>query len=264
MQESLIKNLRANNEKKFCAADNLEKCEELCQLQVKLEDENHSKVDSDARAATEVIRRLEEDLEKQLQEAYYLESRNLDLNNINNTLRKEALESTAKLTKDLADTKKEAKKEIKAWKKELGEERKLKIKLEEKLTELANRGFANMTDEHDTEFKPADVSESDVCCTICAEPILVYVPKYSNEIEINPACDDCQNLTNKNTFSVLPTNQDSASVLSNDMDTIGFDPASQNNSGFCTVSMDLATSRSNINILEPGYPQLSEDVPTSP
>ena len=34
--------------------------------------------------------------------------------------------------------------------------------------------------------------DSRTVCTICAEPIDCYIPKYFLGVEINPACQDCQ------------------------------------------------------------------------
>ena len=33
--------------------------------------------------------------------------------------------------------------------------------------------------------------EDGIFCTICAEPIMNYVPKYFLDLLINPACQDC-------------------------------------------------------------------------
>jgi hypothetical protein len=41
-------------------------------------------------------------------------------------------------------------------------------------------------------FVPSNLVEEEIECTICGEPINIYEPEYFNEVEINPACDNCK------------------------------------------------------------------------
>ena len=67
------------------------------------------------------------------QEAFDIEIANETINNVVNRLQKENTDSNLKAKKELNETRKILKAEIKSWRKELGEERRAKIKLKEKL-----------------------------------------------------------------------------------------------------------------------------------
>ena len=117
-------------------------------------------------------------------------------------LRDDRNDSYARFKSELALSKKESKEEIKAWRSELGEERKNRIKLENKLEKMKQKKEVpenvdkneNVTHTAPATFSaPASVSlEDEILCTICAEVIHEYVPKLFHGIEINPACDGCQ------------------------------------------------------------------------
>ena len=127
-----------------------------------------------------------------------------------------ASETSNRLNKVLSDLKIKSKKEkhailkqnkaeIKYWRKELGEETRAKIKLEEKLEEKLNE-----SNEHPFKTQADDISglqhrldptvplpqsppstSEETLCSICASPILNYVPRYFHGEQYNPACDKC-------------------------------------------------------------------------
>ena len=122
---------------------------------------------------------------------------------------KKASEASNKLNKVLSDLKvnfkkeknailKQNKAEIKYWRKELGEETKVRIKLEEKLNEhplkipaddiLGLQHKLNPT--VPLPQSPPSASE-ETLCSICASPIPNYVPKYFHGEKFNPACNKC-------------------------------------------------------------------------
>ena len=119
--------------------------------------------------------------------------------------------------------------EIKQWRKELGEERRQRIKLEKALSELEakvtepNKTLTPSTRATDTSnssvlgslpvamsAEPTLPNSSEEECTICAEPIANYEPEYFDGVELNPACDDCKpplvtvvDVVTKNKFETL-------------------------------------------------------------
>ena len=139
---------------------------------------------------------------------------------VSNTLNRGLVKARSKSPSKSGEVK-ALKVEIKQWRKELGEERKQKIKLEKALAEQE----ARLTESKETQqssFTPkeilnastgsressdasslytlAAVMSADPClssnpeedCTICAEPIHNYKPEYFDGLEMNPACDNCK------------------------------------------------------------------------
>ena len=120
----------------------------------------------------------------------------------------EVSKTKAKAKKESIDIQKDFKVQVKFWKKELGEERSQKIRLEKKLKELNEKNEVkkmcvsgsdepNSTDttslQTNTTKPPIlEVEEDKIVSTICAEPISKYIPKFFLGEEINPACDDCK------------------------------------------------------------------------
>ena len=160
----------------------------------------------------------------------------------------------------------------------------MKIKLEEKLTELSNENLAKVTDENETnlasKLTSTDIlSESGTDCMICADLILDYIPKYFNGIEINPACYKCQDPTSQDAISVLSTNQDSAFVLPTNQDSTFVLPTSHNAATFLdskgidntildtnsqdqnNVTIDFTSKSMNIPSFETTKDQLRTEVP---
>ena len=106
-----------------------------------------------------------------------------------------------------SDEVKTLKVEIKHWRKELGEERKQKMKLEKALSELEAKSLesnqhpsftstgmltASSTTSSDTSISSSLPISEGIDCTVCAEPILNYKAEYFNAVEMNPACDNCK------------------------------------------------------------------------
>ena len=119
-------------------------------------------------------------------------------------LNKNARESSEKLYKKLCDTKeqyikekaeiiKKYKADVKAWKNDLGEERRQKMKLEKKLEEKEKETVENTSTEiYDTPTMTDHIGVKDeTLCSTCACPIVNYVPKYFLTERISPACDKC-------------------------------------------------------------------------
>ena len=92
---------------------------------------------------------------------------------------------------EIDDVKKESKKEIKAWRKELGEERRKNIKIEQELKDTLDNAFKEEKPlSVATECSmPSNPQEEGVECTVWAEPIEKQEPEYFNGLEMNPACD---------------------------------------------------------------------------
>ena len=114
-----------------------------------------------------------------------------------------------KLNKELRETKKRAeneksclvkahKSEVKAWRKDLGEETKQRIKLENKIEMQLNDKVDNTGP---VASKPSFASipvhktkiASETVCSICGTEIVDYKPKYFLGTAFNPACADCDN-----------------------------------------------------------------------
>ena len=85
---------------------------------------------------------------------------------------------------------------IKAWKKDLGEERRQKIKLEKKLNDIptsVKNSLVKNTPKQLNRTPRTDLLEvlEETLCTICASPIENYVPKYFLSERFRPTCEKC-------------------------------------------------------------------------
>jgi hypothetical protein len=113
---------------------------------------------------------------------------------INNRLNKVIFENSTKHQKDIELITKDFKIQIKEWKKELGDERKAKIKLEKELDKLQK---TTATHSSNQELKPVPLPESststsdEILCSICASLIPNFVPKFFQGDQFNPACENC-------------------------------------------------------------------------
>ena len=117
---------------------------------------------------------------------------------IANQLNKKLSEEKTKAERENSATKRSFKAEVKSWRKELGEERKAKMKLEEnleimknelKLKELCKKGGKKaeskriiLVSDHKTE----------TLCSLCAISIPDYIPEYFCGEKFNPACQACK------------------------------------------------------------------------
>ena len=129
---------------------------------------------------------------------------------VSNTLNQQLAKTVTKSPSLKSENEKALKVEIKHWRKELGEERRQRIKLEKGLSELeakvseSNKTLIPSTRSNTsnssvlgslpvaTSAEPAMPNPSEEECTICAEPIQNYEPEYFDGIEMNPACDACK------------------------------------------------------------------------
>ena len=134
------------------------------------------------------------------EEIKYLENANKKSEKISGNLHRELVAEKAKFSKEKEETLKEHKAEVKGWRKDLGEETKEKMKLEEELFEVKktlNKSTSvlasppvvdkNPADiEKSTESKNSDATENfslnaiienseETVCTICATSIVNYV-----------------------------------------------------------------------------------------
>ena len=144
-------------------------------------------------------------------------------NEVSEKLNKELKELKINFNKEKAEMIKRHKTEVKYWRKELGEEIKIKIKLQETLENGKN----------DERSKPASVKKkkerivqqsddkkknSIKTCSICASEILDYYPEYFCGEIFNPACEMCK--VNDDTwnphdpFSSFPTPSQPTSLVS--------------------------------------------------
>jgi excinuclease UvrABC ATPase subunit len=129
---------------------------------------------------------------------YDLKLANKKATQISNKLNKELSNLRIKIGKEKKSILKKHKTEIKYWRKELGDETKLKIKLEEKLMESAETPLNLSADMFGLqELKPVPLSESSTLtsdqtlCSICASPIPNFVPKLFHIEPFNHACENC-------------------------------------------------------------------------
>ena len=112
---------------------------------------------------------------------------------ISNIFKKQLSDAQVKFKKEKDELLKEHRKEVKAWRKDLGDETKLKIKLQEKLSKTTD----NTSGQPTLVLKPVPQSEpnveisEDTLCSICAVPIINYVQKYFEGEPFSPACDQC-------------------------------------------------------------------------
>ena len=109
---------------------------------------------------------------------------------ISNKFNKELNEYKVKVQKEKKALIKEHRTEVKYWRKELGEEIKLKLKLEEKL----DTALSHLVSTPQLYHPPSLIS--DIICSICGNPIENYIPKYFLGEEINAACNNCKEKTN--------------------------------------------------------------------
>ena len=163
-QEKTIGKLQADFESALNDSENLDTTKNILETVVdtlhdKLSESEVKNVElSNAIEENKAIVNLVEDkMKKQKQEVSDLAVTNANLKSAVNKLDKEHNNSKIKSKSELAQVKKDFKTEIKEWRKELGEERKIKIKLENKLVELKQKSEeVNETDENNED--PPDKS----------------------------------------------------------------------------------------------------------
>merc|ERR1712179_739489 len=139
------------------------------------------------------------------------------------------VQNRAKFEKEKTVLLKEHRAEVKAWKKDLGEERKEKIKLEKELKKVlcANKSGkmdekkqTNKTGNQKVESKVStlQVTNSKIVCSICAHPIDKFQPEYFCGEMFNPSCQTCKSNDSSwlpdDPFSSFPSDSQPASLVS--------------------------------------------------
>ena len=191
---------------------------------------NYDVVVNDYNKACETVQNLENQIKHEIKsvitksdiEGYASEIKELKLDNAvlqskiddqNTTIselkvvNKNSIEATNRINKEMHQLKnkhlnekavliKDHKIEVKAWRKDLGEMNreniKLKAKLEKKLDEQAVVSEASAPpDNPPFPLKHEQQTEPRVICSICADPIVNYKPKYFMGEVFNPACSKC-------------------------------------------------------------------------
>ena len=142
--------------------------------------------------------KLKAQLTEQVQELSDLKSINMNYKKSARVLDNDLAKTREKARLELTESKKILKKEIKYWRKELGEERKFKIQLENILkesNELVKLHLSSIavptfqtggsSPEQDSvelslsqDNKSATFPQEQITCVICTEPVSNYVPKY--------------------------------------------------------------------------------------
>ena len=229
-QENAIKSLESNLENALYdyeqiseTKDSLEKV--IDNLHTKLAASDQKNVEL-SKAGIEYAANLEIKVKHQEQKEAEMATINDKLSDAVKKLRNERNDSIMKAKSELALVKKEFKEDIKAWRRELGEERKNKTKLENKLEKMKQKREAldNIVDSSNTASKVSAMvsfpKDPEITCTICAEPITDYMPKYFNGTEINPACNNCQDRTSWDSIPSDTSCLDSTSMVTTSLDTI--------------------------------------------
>ena len=199
--KSKYENSLLHSEKSFETKEKLESKVQMLKLQLQEaveEIDKLSKIQSNADSITTA--KAEEDLEKLKYEAVDMKKNNEHLKQKLTRLNSELSETRVKTQNEIVKLRKAFKAEVKQWKKDLGEERKLKIRLEKKLENSAQKPRLTSTSSQtvavlESSFQTTDapkIQDEEITCTICAQPVSPYLPKFFHGIEVNPACKDCQ------------------------------------------------------------------------
>ena len=171
-------------------------------------------------------------LQNQKVEICDLKLANKNSTKISNKLNKELCDLKTKFKKEKIVILKEHRAEIKYGRKELGEETKLKIKLEEKLNEFDEHSLKHPADisglqqESNHILFPKSPASEETLCSICASEIVNYVPKYFLGEIFNPACENCDDT------SWISENSSDEAVLEVDLITIADDKPPFSRKGF--------------------------------
>ena len=192
--------LRCENKSLKEALEKVEDSYLKATTQLRIKEENSKFKDDQVQESNKVLEakiiELEHELSTQHEEMTFTKSANKMLQQKVLTLNSELSETRTRTTKiEVDEIKRASKKEIKAWRKELGEERSKNIKLELKLKANLDKALEEVKPlpvvDSETSFASNPVEEA-LECSVCAEPIHLYKPEYFNGIEMNPACDECK------------------------------------------------------------------------
>ena len=99
-----------------------------------------------------------------------------------------------KYEQDISLLLKEHRAEIKRWKKSLGNERKQKLKLAKQLEKVSiniENSFEEEQKQENDNLAEEETSTPRIICSICADPISNFKPKYFLGQPFNPTCSKC-------------------------------------------------------------------------
>ena len=129
-----------------------------------------------------------------------LEATNKTRKEISDKLNRNLNDLKVKHNKEKMELSKKYKAEIKYWRKQLGEQTKMKIKLEEQLQDGENNEIVKPTTTKKKlkkqVLKPVKLNKnsnsSTTSCSICSLDIPEYVPEYFCGEKFNPTCESCK------------------------------------------------------------------------
>ena len=144
---------------------------------------------------------------------------------IANQLNKKLTEVKLKADKENSAIKKSFKAEIKSWRKELGEERKAKLKLEEELEKMKNEHHIKELGDKGRKkvasksiIPGSDQYKAEILCSLCGTSIPEFIPEYFCGEKFNPACQACKACDSSwdpdDPFSAFPLPAPPASLVS--------------------------------------------------
>ena len=110
-------------------------------------------------------------------------------------LNKELQDSKVKFKRERGEMIKSHKAEVKYWRKELGEQTKINIKLEKKLEDAKNQDLSKPTKKKETVSEKStfrNEKTNEITCSICASNIPDFTPEYFCGELLNPACEACK------------------------------------------------------------------------
>ena len=134
-----------------------------------------------------------------------------------NNLNKKISESKTKHNNEKMEVAKKHKAEIKYWRKLLGEETKINVKLREKLQNESKTKRSKAMKAKNVEI--TGENDSDVpFCSICSMKINNYIPEYFYGERFNPACESCKESDSywatDDPFSSFPSSSQPSSLVS--------------------------------------------------
>ena len=170
-----------------------------------------------------------------------LETANKTKKEITDKLNKNLNDLKVKFNKEKIELSKKHKGEVKYWRKELGEETKIKIKLLEQLQDEENNAIVKASTAKNKLKKKALKSASTLLnrnsnpsttfCSICSLDIPKYVPEYFCGEKYNPTCESCKNKDYlDDIFSSFSSPQQPLSLVSHWLVPFGCPPPQNPNS----------------------------------
>ena len=163
-------------------------------------------------------------IENQKHEIKELSTHNKIKKEVVNNLNKKISESKTKHNNEKMEVAKTHKAEIKYWRKLLGEETKINVKLREKLQDESKTYDQGKKPKRSKAVKAKNVetteeNDSDVpFCSICSLNINNYIPEYFCGERFNPACESCKDRdgfwATDDHFSSFPSSSQPSSLVS--------------------------------------------------